>query len=189
MDGGFRHSPLKLNQGLSAHDKWNEQTIVARGNRLATDALDIWKVPILQKEILEAYRGEKTGDIDVSQYSINDHQYLAGGPTLELFNEIRKALLALDECVYEEFLKLYIAYKAETNFVDIVPQSKRLRVSLNIDYLEIDDPRNLCRDVTDLGRWGNGNVEVFVENSEDIPYIIGLARQALERQLGEEAAE
>ncbi|MBD3279907.1 DUF1524 domain-containing protein, partial [Candidatus Dojkabacteria bacterium] len=186
MDGGFRHSPLKLNQGLSAYDNWNEDAILDRGNSLATDALKIWQAPVLQKEILEAYREEKTGINNVSQYSIKDHQHLAGGPTLELFEEIRKGILALDECVYEEFLKLYIAYKAETNFVDIVPQARRLRISLNIDFPEIDDPRNLCRDVTNLGKWGNGNVEVFAERIEDIPYIIGLARQALDRQLGEE---
>ena len=37
----------------------------------------------------------------------------------------------------------YVAYKAETNFVDVVPQAKRLRLSLNIDFSEINDPRAL----------------------------------------------
>jgi predicted transport protein len=94
--------------------------------------------------------------------------------------------MALDDCVREEFLKLYVAYKAETNFVDVVPQAKRLRLSLNIDFGEVDDPRGICKDVTNLGRWGNGNVEVGLEHREDLPYVIGLVRQALERQLGEE---
>jgi predicted transport protein len=39
-----------------------------------------------------------------------------------------QAVVALDPCVSEEFLKLYVAYKAETNFVDVVPQAKRLRL-------------------------------------------------------------
>ena len=33
----------------------------------------------------------------------------------------------------EEFLKLYVAFKAETNFVDVVPQAKGLRMILNLD--------------------------------------------------------
>jgi len=91
--------------------------------------------------------------------------------------------------VREVVLKLYIAFKAETNFVDVVPQAKRLRLSLNIDFPEVDDPRKLCKDVTGVGRWGNGNTEVFLEKLEDIPYIIGLVRQSLERQLGDEENE
>ncbi len=47
----------------------------------------------------------------------------------EVFEAFRKEVLALDPCVTEEFLKLYVAYKAETNFVDVVPQAKRLRLS------------------------------------------------------------
>jgi predicted transport protein len=36
---------------------------------------------------------------------------------------------------------------------------------------------------------GNGNVEVGLERLEDLVYVIGLVRQALERQLGEEELE
>jgi len=66
-----------------------------------------------------------------------------------------------------------------------VPQAKRLRLSLNLDFPEIDDPHGLCKDVTNLGRLGNGNVEVGLENAADLQYVIGLVRQALERQLGD----
>ena len=48
--------------------------------------------------------------------------------------------MALDPCIAVEFLKLYVAFKAETNFVDVVPQAKALRLSLNIDPQEIVDP-------------------------------------------------
>lgn len=86
----------------------------------------------------------------------------------------------------KNILKLYIAYKAEANFVDVVPQSKRLRLSINMPFTEIDDPRGLCRDVTNISLWGNGDIEVGFENLEDLPYITGLVRQSLERQLGED---
>ena len=52
-------------------------------------------------------------------------------------------MLALDPCVTEEFLKLYVAYKAETNFVDVVPQAKRLRLSLNLHFHELNDPKGV----------------------------------------------
>ena len=83
----------------------------------------------------------------------------------------------------QEVLKLYIAYEAETNFVDVVPQAKRLRLSLNMPFAELDDPRGLAKNVTGLGRWGNGDVELGVATLEEVPYAIGLIRQSLERQL------
>ena len=101
-----------------------------------------------------------------------------------LFDAFGKAVLALDPCVSEEFLKLYVAYKAETNFVDVIPQAKRLRLSLNIRFSELNDPKGLCRDITDIGRWGNGDVEVGISNLDELPYILGLVRQSLELQLG-----
>ena len=185
MKGGFAQSPLKLNEGLSSHSDWDEQAIQARAQRLARLALDIWSAPALAGDVLAAYRAKKSeGE---SQYSIDDHSHLRSGPIRDLFERFRNEVLGLDECVHEEFLKLYVAYKAETNFVDVIPQAKRLRLTLNMAFSDIDDPRNKCRDVTDMGRWGNGCVEVAVEDEEDIPYVMGLVRQALERQLGEEA--
>jgi predicted transport protein len=65
-----------------------------------------------------------------------------------------------------------------------VPQAKRLRLALNVAFHEIDDPRRICKDVTGLGRWGNGDVEVGLATLEELPYIMGLVRQSLEKQLG-----
>jgi predicted transport protein len=93
-------------------------------------------------------------------------------------------VLELDPCVSEEFLKLYVAYKAETNFVDIVPQVKKLRLSLNMAFSEINDPKGLCKDVSDVGRWGNGDVEVNLSTLEQLPYVMSLVRQSFEKQMG-----
>lgn len=84
----------------------------------------------------------------------------------------------------QEFLKLYVAFKAETNFVDVVPQAKRLRLSLNMRFAQVDDPKGLCKDVTGIGRWGNGDVEIGLSNPDELPYVLGLVRQSLELQLG-----
>ena len=66
---------------------------------------------------------------------------------------------------------------------NIVPQAKQLRLSLNMKFPNITDPRSVCKDVTALGRWGNGNVEVKLNKKDEIPYLIGLIRQSLEQQL------
>ena len=187
LKGGFRESPLKLNEGLRNLDKWDEAAIKNRAERLAAVAAGVWAVPSLRAEVLESYRprGEKAGG-----YTIDDHQQLAiGSPMRDLFENLRKDVLALDPCVSEEFLKLYIAYKAETNFVDIVPQKSRLRLSLNMQFHQLHDPKGLAKDVTNLGRWGNGDVEVGLSKPEELAYVMGLVRQAFEKQMGNAEAE
>lgn len=185
MKGGFKDSPLKLNEGLGTLDAWNEPAIQSRADKLATLAASVWATPDLSAETLEAYA--PPAPPPATSYTITDHEHLGEDrPLRPLFEKFRKQVLALDPAVTEEFLKLYVAYKAETNFVDLVPQAKRLRLSLNMDFHEIYDPEGLCKDVTNLGRWGNGNVEVGLESEEQLPYILGLVRQAFEKQMGDD---
>jgi uncharacterized protein with ParB-like and HNH nuclease domain/predicted transport protein len=179
MEGGFRDSPLKLNQGLGKQDRWDEEAIKARGERLSALAVEIWATPTLPTEVLEFYRPK----IVTSAYTIEDHPQLLTATMRGIFEAFRKEVLALDPCVTEEFLKLYVAYKAETNFVDVVPQAKRLRLALNMAFSEVNDPKGLCKDVTHIGRWGNGDVEVSLTSLAELPYVMGLVRQSLEKQM------
>ena len=188
MQGGFKESPLRLNEGLGALNTWNEATIKMRAKRLAEQAVQVWvPPPALPPEVLEAYHPKAERP---AGYTLDDHLYLAeDSPMRPLFETFRKEVMALDSCVSEEMLKLYVAYKAETNFVDVVPQKSRLRLSLNLHFHELHDPRGLAKDVTNLGRWGNGDVEVFLSTPDELPYVMGLVRQAFEKQMGNGEAE
>jgi predicted transport protein len=187
MQGGFRESPLRLNEGLGSLETWDEAAIQERAKRLAEVAAKVWAPPALPDEVLESYK-PKTERAAV--YTLEHHAHLAeGSPMRPLFETFRKEVLALDPCVTEEFLKLYIAYKAETNFVDVVPQLGRLRLTLNMHFHELHDPRGMARDVTNLHQWGNGDVQVGLSKPEELPYVMGLVRQSFEKQMGNGEAE
>jgi uncharacterized protein with ParB-like and HNH nuclease domain/predicted transport protein len=179
---GLKQSPLKLNQGLGALEVWDEAAIKSRADKLADLAVSVWSAPKLALDVMEAYQPKAAATPD--GYTIADHHHLLNEVSGPLFEAFRKSVLALDPCVSEEFMKLYVAYKAETNFVDVVPQAKRLRLSLNMRFADVVDPKGICRDVTSLGRWGNGDVEVAFSNLDELPYVLGLVRQSLELQLG-----
>jgi len=182
VEKGLKQSPLKLNQGLGALEKWDEAAIKSRADKLATVAVNVWAAPKLAADVLEVYRPKAA--VILGGYTIDDHPHLLNATTGALFEAFRKSVLALDPCVSEEFLKLYVAFKAETNFVDVVPQSKRLRLALNMRFSQVNDPKGLCKDITNVGRWGNGDVEIVLAKLEELPYVIGLVRQSLELQLG-----
>lgn len=142
--------------------------------------METWSAPRLDSEILNAYKPKASS----SGYSINDHPNLTSGTIRPVFEAFRREVLALDPCVIEEFTKTYAAYKAETNFVDAIPQSKRLRLILNMLFSDINDPKNLCKDVSHLGHLGNGEVEVSLSYLAELPYVMGLVRQSFELQMG-----
>jgi uncharacterized protein with ParB-like and HNH nuclease domain/predicted transport protein len=181
MEGGFKVSPIRLNQGLGQLERWNEDEIRARASRLSDIAAKVWHAPSLPAETVDAYRPRTARG---TSYTIDDHPYLALPCVGEVFQQLRKEALALDPCVTEEFLKLYVAYKAETNFLDVIPQAKCLRLSINIPFHEANDPKGRCKNVTGLGKWGNGDLEIRVESLGELPYALGIIRQAFEKQMG-----
>ncbi len=179
MEGGFKDSPLRLNKGLGQLEEWNVETIQERAERLAVNALAIWAWPTLSDEI----RAEFEEPRQETGFSIEDHPNLLPAARRDLFERFRVAVMALDPAITEQFLKLYVAYKAETNFVDVVPQVARLRLSLNLPFEALHDERKVAWDVTGRGHWGNGNVEVGLDEASDFPYVMGLVRQAYEFQI------
>ena len=66
--------------------------------------------------------------------------------------------------------------------MDVVPQRSGLRLSLNMKFSEVHDPKGICRDITDIGRWGNGDVEIRLTASKQLEDMMYLIHQAFEKQ-------
>ncbi|MDD4927606.1 MAG: DUF262 and DUF1524 domain-containing protein [Methylotenera sp.] len=177
---GLAYSPLKLNAGLGEESAWNESAIKSRADRLSEEAIKVWAAPKLNVDVLDNYRpiSTKLGQ----KYSIDDHPKLKFGITKDLFDILRKEILAIDPCVSEEFQKFYVAYKAESNFVDIEPRASSLRLTLNMSFQDINDPQGRCKDVSNVGHQGNGDVDIRFESVAELPYVMSLIRQSFDLQ-------
>ncbi|WP_212882154.1 DUF262 and DUF1524 domain-containing protein [Helicobacter pylori] len=181
MEKGFKDSPLRLNQSLRDLKSFGEEEIKKRANDLADLALKIWTYPNLNAETLEKYKPKK----DKKEKKVYDlSSYKFGSHSRELFDILSKEIKALDEKITENFNQDYISYKFSKNFVDIVVQTKDLKLYLNMKFNELQDEKNLARDMTNKGHLGNGDIEVKLETKENIPYCLGLIKQALEKQMG-----
>ena len=125
---------------------------------------------------LDYYSQEEEGE---NEYTLHHYTYLQGS-MLTLFEHVRKRILHLDPSVREERKKLYIAYKTTTNFVDVEPHKNHLQLFLNMAFSEIDDPKNLCRDITTIGHHGNGDIGIRLTSLEQLDDTMELIRQAFE---------
>ncbi|MCQ2938898.1 DUF262 and DUF1524 domain-containing protein [Helicobacter pylori] len=178
MEKGFKQSSLKLNQSLKDLESFGEKEIEKRANDLADLALKIWTYPKLDAETLEKYKPKK----EKKAYDLSSYNF--GPDSRELFDILSKEIKALDERITEKFNQEYISYMFDKNFVDIVVQNKDLKLYLNMPFNELQDEKNLARDMTNKGHLGNGDIEVKLETKENIPYCLGLIKQALEKQMG-----
>lgn len=176
MEKGFKQSSLKLNQSLKDLEVFGEKEIEKRANDLADWALKIWTYPKLEAEALEKYKSK----YDLSSYKFGSH-------SRELFDILNKEIKALDERITEKFNQEYISCMFDKNFVDIVVQNKDLKLYLKMKLNELQDEikeKLKIRDVSNIGCPCFGDMEVKLETKENIPYCLGLIRQALEKQMG-----
>ncbi|EKE91229.1 DUF262 and DUF1524 domain-containing protein [Helicobacter pylori] len=184
MENGFKQSSLKLNQSLKDLESFDEKEIEKRANKLADWALKIWTYPKLDAETLEKYK--QKGKREKKAYDLSSYKF--GSHSRELFDILREKIKAFDEKITEKFNQKYIAYKFfKINFVDIVVQEKGLKLYLKMKLNELQDEikeKLKIRDVSNIGCPCFGDIEVKLETKEDIPYCLGLIKQALEKQMG-----
>lgn len=173
MEGGFKESALRLNSYIVKLTEWNEQRIKERAVLLADKAKQIWAYPDLTDAELAPYQmAEKPAE----RYSLET--YDTNIFTKTLFEVLDRRIQNLSPNVKREFKKLYVAYKLDTNFVDVVFQKQRLRISVNMKFSEVHDPQGICHDITGLGRWGNGDVELFMEHTSEVDHIMEIVKQS-----------
>ena len=62
----------------------------------------------------------------------------------DLFETFRLRVETLGPDVTMHVLQLYIAFRARTNFVDVIPRLERLKLTIDMAYADLEDPRGLA---------------------------------------------
>ena len=76
----------------------------------------------------------------------------------------------------------YIGFKRRTNFVDIDFQKGNLWLWINLPKGKLDDPKELSRDISSIGHYGNGDYELKVFPDTDLDYVMFLINQSYKNQ-------
>ena len=157
---------------------WSENAIRQRGQRLARLALSIWPTPPVPDGVLQEAR-ERSRRV----WTMDDHPQLQpGAPMREVYEGICHALARLS--LHPEPFRNYIAFKARTNVLDIIPKRHSLSCYLSCRIGDLADPHGLAVEHPRSKHSANGDVLVTVQTTEQIPGLIDLVRQVLDRQLG-----
>ena len=84
-----------------------------------------------------------------------------------LYQDLTNYVLSLGDDVSETRLKLYAAFKKIKNIVTVVILKKKMILNLPLDVNSVTFEEGFSRDVTNIGHWGCGSVELHIQNSAD----------------------
>ena len=118
---------------------------------------------------------------EVKVYTEEDHLKTCEEDILSLYKEFKNQILNFDEKIEVIPKKKYIAFKASSNFIDVLPQKNKIKFWLNVPKGNLSDPYNLGRDVSKIGHWGNGDYEFSINSSTDFINLMPLIKQSYER--------
>lgn len=114
-----------------------------------------------------------------------DKAYADLVPTLsatltELLATIEDYIFSLGDDVQRKELRLYVAFKRLKNFATIVLQKNRLLLYLHLNPKQSGQLPPNARDVSDIGHWGTGDLEIALANQTDFDAVKPLITMAYE---------
>lgn len=117
---------------------------------------------------------------EIKVYTEDEHLEKGTVETKELYETFKSAILNLDELEVKP-KKKYIAFVSGSNVVDIHIQKNALKMWLNLTQGDLVDPKEIARDVSSVGHWGNGDYEIVMRTDEEMEYILSLIKQSLKK--------
>lgn len=117
---------------------------------------------------------------EIKVYTEDEHLEKGTEETKELYETFKSVILNLEELEVKP-KKKYIAFVSGSNVVDIHIQKNALKMWLNIQQGDLDDPKEIARDVSSVGHWGNGDYEIVMRTDEEMEYILSLIKQSLKK--------
>lgn len=179
-----------------SYAKWDTYAV----NRMG-DGIELWRYTLYGSELLHLeliYGQQRTIPVPPATTSANQDVKIETVYTLEyhlekgsekvqhMFHSLRDGILALaseEGEIIETPNKLYIGYRHGKNFCEVQFQARSLKLHLDIPYNLLQDHHNLARDVSGVGHWGTGDVEVKIETDDDIPYVLDLIKQSYQQTM------
>ncbi|MDF2380194.1 hypothetical protein JMG10_01860 [Nostoc ellipsosporum NOK] len=117
---------------------------------------------------------------EIKSFTEEEHTGRVSEGVAELYSQFKAAILNLAPDIEVQPKKDYIAFKKGSNIADITLLKKHLKMWINLKKGKLDDPKNITRDVSEIGHWGNGDYELNIEDDNNLEYIMSLIKQAIQ---------
>jgi predicted transport protein len=114
-------------------------------------------------------------------YTIDEHERKANGAGVgELFTSLREQVIALSDAIEEVPKKFYVAFKVAKNFLCVEVRQGKLLMFLKLDPSTLDRFPENGRDVSAVGHYGTGDLELTVRNVGELDAAMPFVAKALD---------
>jgi predicted transport protein len=115
---------------------------------------------------------------EVKVMTEDHHLKNSNEPIVELYLKVKGKILEMDSNIEIKPFINVISFKIEKQFVNVALQQSQLKIWLNMKLGELDDPRSMARDVSNVGHWGVGDYEISLKPEDDLNYLMTLIEQS-----------
>ena len=148
IPGGFNQSAVRLNQFVKEQSTWTVDQMKKRGCILADSALEIWKRPQPDPEYVEKVRIQelraREARTNVLSIAMSDRLHRVFNTLHQEINNIDDGIIAVQErnsaCYYS---------RDHQFFLEVLPQRYGLKLLLDLEISEVDDPGGNAKDAND----------------------------------------
>ena len=99
----------------------------------------------------------------------------------DLARSVQEFLLGLDPSIEEVPKKYYVAYKISQNIACMEIQKQRVLLYVKLDPKKVEAPKKIARDMTNIGHYGTGALELSVRTVQDLNVVKPLLEQAYQK--------
>jgi predicted transport protein len=102
--------------------------------------------------------------------TVSEYLEQASTELTDRFEALKAYMMALGDDVQMKVLKHYIAFKRIKNFacVEIHPQTAKILLYLKVNPKKVTLEKGFSRDVSNIGHYGTGDLEITIRNDEDL---------------------
>ncbi len=148
IPGGFNEAAVRLSKFIREQTDWTETEMRKRGCILANRALEIWRFPQPDPEYVEEVRirelRAREARTNVMSIPMSDRLQTIFDSLHQEINKMEDGIVAVQErhsaCYYS---------RDSAYFLEVLPQKARLRLLLDLDISEVDDPQGRAMDGND----------------------------------------
>ena len=101
----------------------------------------------------------------------------------ELTGEIQREVLNFGKDIVVQPKKQYLAFKKNgRNFASLVQQLNQIKIYLPVNVSEIADNLNITRDVSNIGHYGTGDLEITLDKKENLGIVLSWIKKSYEQE-------
>ena len=120
---------------------------------------------------------------EIKKYKESSHLRKKPKRVKEIYEKIKENISGYDD-IEMIILKHYIAVKMnKKNVCEIAHFKNHLKIWIDLDFKNINDPLNKVTDVSNIGHWGTGDCNIIINEIDEVPYFMELFEQSYNEKL------